>query len=105
MVQSTNPSVVCHPTPLQTFYVVPTFRLLYSAKLPSYSPPANVYLPSPSPHAPPQDQQAAAPTASYTPPPSPSPASSHHKSPESPASSDTPHTASHPCASQSGTSP
>src|SRR5207247_8913720 len=52
-------------------------------------------------HAPPPHQQAQAPTASYTAPPSPSPASSHHKSPESPASSETPHTASHPSASQS----
>src|ERR1051326_8585023 len=68
-------------------------------------PPTNVYLLSPSVHAPPTDQQAPAPTLSDTAPLSLSPASSHHKFPESPASSGTPRTASHPCASQSETSP
>lgn len=61
--------------------------------------------PSPLAHVPPTDQQAAAPTLSYTSSPSPSPASSHHTSAGSPASSDTPQTASHPCASQLETSP
>src|SRR5260370_1025044 len=64
-----------------------------------------VYNYSPLPHAPPPHQQAAAPTSSYKAPPTPSPASSHHIFPKSPASSGTPHTSAHPCALQSGKSP
>src|SRR3989442_1902566 len=64
-----------------------------------------VYTYSPLAHAPPSDQPAAAPTASGTAHPSPSPAASHRVFPKSPASSGTLRTVSHPCASQSGTSP
>src|SRR6266699_4502448 len=60
---------------------------------------------SPLAHGPPPHQQAAAPTASHTAPPTPAPAASQHRFPKSPASSGTLRTLSHPCASQSGTSP
>src|SRR5690348_2299156 len=65
----------------------------------------HVNLPPSSPHAPSPHQPDLAPTSFYTSLLSPSPSSSHHTSPKSPFSSGTPRIASHPCASQSGTSP